>query len=204
MTALAALSAVADAGATSVGEDNWQSEHNYGYGRVATAIDLGLSVMWADHNVGADYPTQIGRYFGYGDVDGNETSNDPAKYAKGDVAGTDGDPAYVYWGGGWRMPTHDELQELCDRCRWTWVKNNGVEGFRVTGPNGNSIFLPVTGMKSNGELKFDDARGYYWGGEAIPGMKGYVPTLFFYKGGKLVKNYKTFYGFAIRPVKEDY
>lgn len=181
-----------------------QSDENYGYGRTGTAVDLGLSVMWSDHNVGADAAAQVGRLFGYGDVEGNETSNDLRKYAKGDVAGTESDPAYVYWGGGWRMPTQSEFEELCDRCRWVWEKRAGVAGFRVIGAGGRSIFLPVTGMKSNGVLQFENDRGYYWSGENSVTGSGYAPVLFFYKGGKLIKNYKKAYGFAIRPVKEDY
>lgn len=181
-----------------------QSKENYGYGRTGSAVDLGLSVMWSDHNVGADAAQQVGRLFGYGDVEGNETSNDLRKYAKGDVAGTERDPAYVYWGGGWRMPTQSEFEELCDRCRWVWEKRAGVAGFRVVGAGGRSIFLPVTGMKSNGSLQFQGERGYYWSGENSVAGSGYAPVLFFYKGGKLIKSYKKAYGFAIRPVREDY
>lgn len=206
LTALIAIVAVAyvepDADASRAVET--QSDENYGYGRTGSAVDLGLSVMWSDHNVGANAPSQVGRLFGYGNVDGKETSNDLRKYAKGDISGTEHDPAYVYWGGGWRIPTRDEFEELCDRCRWVWEKKNGVPGFRVIGTNGRSIFLPVTGMKSNGVLTFQDVRGYYWSGEVSDAGPNYAPVLFFYKGGKLIKDYKKAYGFAIRPVKEDY
>ena len=186
-----------------VGAASAQSDENYGYGRTPTAVDLGLSVMWADHNVGADHPSEVGRLFGYGDVEGKETSNDMDKYVSGDISGTERDPAYVYWGGGWRMPTQSELEELQRRCKWKWVKNGKVAGFRVIGTNGRSIFLPVTGMKSNGNLQFADIRGYYWSGEMCGGGSSYVYALFFYNGNQLIKNYKKVYGFAIRPVKED-
>ncbi len=176
---------------------------NYGYGRTPEAVDLGLSVMWADHNVGANHSNEIGRFFGYGDVDGNETSNFIQRYATGDISGTEHDPAYSFWGQGWRMPTSEEMTELCERCSWKWVKKSGVNGFLVTGKRGQSIFLPVTGMKSNGEMQFEGVRGYYWTGETSEGSTDYAYTLFFYKGGKLIKNYKKFYGFVIRPVKEE-
>ena len=180
------------------------SDDNYGYGRTPEAVDLGLSVMWADHNVGADYPNEIGRYFGYGDVDGNETSNIISRYATGDVSGTEHDPANSFWGQGWRMPTAEEMTELCERCSWKWVKKGSTEGYLVTGRRGQSIFLPVTGMQSKGELQFEGVRGYYWTGESCDGSVDYAYSLFFYKGGKLMKNYKKFYGFAIRPVKEEF
>ena len=62
------------------------------------------------------------------------------------------DHAYKVLGDKWRMPTVDELKELVDKCEWHWVDVNGVVGYRVTGRNGNSIFLPSIG---NGNT-------YYW------------------------------------------
>ena len=56
------------------------------------------------------------------------------------------DAATVNWGGAWRMPTKDEYGELRNNCTWTWAIQNGVYGRKVTGPNGNSIFLPAAGM----------------------------------------------------------
>ena len=61
------------------------------------------------------------------------------------------DVAHVKWGGKWRMPTLEEMKELVTNCTWEWTSYNGVSGQLVTGPNGNSIFLPAT--------------GYYWGTE---------------------------------------
>ena len=177
-------------------------DDNYGYGKTGVAVDLGLSVKWADHNIGADSPSEVGRHFGFGDVDGRETSNDIKKYARGDISGTDRDPAYVYWGGGWRMPTADEVAELCERCEWKWVRRGGIDGFLVIGRGGRSIFLPVTGMRSNGRPQFENARGYYWSGVTCDDAPDYAPALFFYKGGRLVKDYKKIFGFVIRPVRE--
>ena len=54
------------------------------------------------------------------------------------------DAAYVNMGVDWRMPTVDEMNELSDQCTWTWTIQNGVNGFQVTGPNGNSIFFPAS------------------------------------------------------------
>lgn len=101
------------------------------------------------------------------------------------------------------MPTADEITELCERCEWRWVKLDGVEGFKVVGRRGKSIFLPVSGMKSNGNLQFEKIRGYYWSGNMCDDDANYAPALFFYKGGKLVKDYKKVFGFVIRPVRED-
>lgn len=53
------------------------------------------------------------------------------------------DAATVNWGGAWRMPTKEEQVELIIECNWTLDTMNGVDGYTVTGPNGNSIFLPI-------------------------------------------------------------
>ena len=83
-------------------------------------IDLGLSVKWASCNAGADSPELEGTTF---------------------RASAHG------WGGFdtslWRMPTKEETEELVDNCTWTWGKYKGISGYQVTGPNGNSIFLPA-------------------------------------------------------------
>ena len=49
------------------------------------------------------------------------------------------DAARVLWGETWRMPTAEEISELNDNCEWTWTVLNGVNGYKVTGPNGNHI-----------------------------------------------------------------
>lgn len=72
------------------------------------------------------------------------------------------DAAYVNWGGDWRMPTEAEWQELLDKCTWTWASRNDINGFKVTGPNGNWIFLPAAGNRTT---YFDDYYGnvcFYW------------------------------------------
>ena len=56
------------------------------------------------------------------------------------------DAATANWGGSWRMPKSTELKELIDNCTWTWTTQNGVNGYKVIGTNGNSIFLPAAGL----------------------------------------------------------
>lgn len=66
------------------------------------------------------------------------------------------DAAVVNWGENWRMPTWDETKELLDKCIWEMTSQNGVSGFKVTGTNGNSIFLPA-------DFSFGSHSGYsYW------------------------------------------
>ena len=109
-------------------------------------VDLGLSVMWATCNVGAEFPSDYGDHYKWG-----ETAPITKEWHKGqtmgleleDISGTSRDIARVKWGKPWRMPTEGELQELVDLCSWYWTKVNGHKGYKVTGPSGNSIFLPA-------------------------------------------------------------
>lgn len=60
---------------------------------------------------------------------------------------------------GKNLPTKAQLEELKSACRWTWNDN----GYTVTGKNGNSIFLPVTGYRNcNGQVYYGTSRGHYW------------------------------------------
>ena len=60
------------------------------------------------------------------------------------------------------MPSFDQLTELRENCTWTWTTRNGVNGYEVVGPNGNSIFLPVAGYRFDTSLRSADLEGYYW------------------------------------------
>ena len=72
------------------------------------------------------------------------------------------DAAHVNLGDSWRMPTEAEWTELQENCTWTWTTQNGVDGRLITGPNGNSIFLPATGWREAVYLSYKGALGTYW------------------------------------------
>lgn len=120
-------------------------------------VDLGLSVKWATCNVGASSPEQFGNYYAWGETSaksvftkGNYRFYDPAAaeytYIPEEISGTKYDAARANWGGSWRLPTYSECRELEEKCTWVQCTLNGVKGCRVTGPNGNSIFLPWAGF----------------------------------------------------------
>lgn len=75
------------------------------------------------------------------------------------------DVASAVWGQGWRIPTQKETQELIKKCKWEWTTKNDVRGYKVTGPNGNWIFLPAAGYRSGLALNRAETRGYYWTSE---------------------------------------
>ena len=78
------------------------------------------------------------------------------------VLDSEDDAASMTLGGKWRMPTAAELTELRDNCSWEWTSMNGINGSKVTGPNGNSIFLPAAGNGSGPSLNYVGQLGYYW------------------------------------------
>ena len=149
-------------------------------------VDLGLPshTLWAAMNVGASNPEEFGDYFAWGETAPKETySWETYKWCNGSATtltkyntkssfGTvdnktelevEDDAAYVNWGPDWRMPTGDQIQELLDNCSWQWTTENGVSGQLVTGPNGNTMFLPASGYLLNQSSANDiGMSGRYW------------------------------------------
>ena len=128
------------------------------------AVDLGLSVKWASFNLGAYKPSDMGSMFYW--AENQPSTKGYPKYSKvkvdviGDIAGDDKyDAATNMLGRNWRLPTDEECQELLDRCKWETKVIDGIEGRLVTGPNGNSIFLPFN-QKSFTSGKY--VSGHYW------------------------------------------
>ncbi len=173
-------------------------------------VDLGLSVCWAGWNVGATSPEGYGAFFAWGET---TTKSDYAEssyqYYNGsyidigsNISGTKYDVARAQWGGNWRMPTEAEIQELEDRCTWTWTTYNNVNGYRVTGPNGNSIFLPAAGSLGSSGLNIRGIDGYYWSGSLTEGYQGDACGLYFNSGGSSVDSYYFYreFGYTVRPV----
>ncbi len=72
------------------------------------------------------------------------------------------DAAYVNWGTSWRMPSLKQIQELCDNCSWQCIQRNGVYGQLLTGPNGNTMFLPAAGGRWGSSLDGAGSNGSYW------------------------------------------
>lgn len=120
-------------------------------------VDLGLSVYWCSCNVGAESPEEYGDYFAWGETKpkSSYSKNNYAYYnittdeytdIGDNISGTEYDAASANLGSDWRMPTKTELQELKDNCTWEWTQINSINGYKVTGNNGNSIFIPAAGF----------------------------------------------------------
>jgi len=161
---------------------NGQSTHKgYEY------VDLGLSVKWATCNIGATVPEGYGDYFAWGETQPKEeytwstykhcngSNKTLTKYCFDSNSGTvdnktvldkSDDAAHVLWGGKWRIPTHKEIEELFNKCSWTWTEINGVGGYRVTskveGFTDRSIFLPAANGRASTRIGDINKTGRYW------------------------------------------
>lgn len=127
-------------------------------------VDLGLSTKWAKYNVGATSETEIGGLFGFGDMIGFNTSIDPANFASADIYKTANDLVFNVFEGKATMPTIAEFEELFALCTREWIEVEGVAGYKFTGPNGNSIFMPAAGSRTQAAVTGVGAEGYYLSG----------------------------------------
>ena len=208
------------------------AQHTTGFADGYEWVDLGLpsGTLWATMNIGADSPQAYGKYFMWGEtsaVDNVESMENHCLYVGKSIDDFSGNPhhdaATALWGGGWRIPTEKEMAELNDNCKWEWIadKSKEIFGFRLTGPNGNSLFLPAAGTLMDYGACYSTEEGGYW--TSTPADKHeYDPTglrdgraLFFegffvredemdgdYEGtgSHSVGNTARFYGNTIRPV----
>ncbi len=186
------------------------------------AIDLGLpsGTKWASCNVGATIPEETGNYYAWGETEEKSSYTwNSYKYCNGDEKSMnkyccndnyglvdsiqslepEDDVANVKWGGTWRIPTSEEMDELRNLCTWEETDYNGVRGRLITGPNGNSIFLPAAGYYSNTYLRYKSECGHYWVSDSYGTSDG--KSLFFYD---TTRDYnfvnQRYNGFSVRPV----
>lgn len=192
-------------------DSNYENGHEW--------VDLGLSVKWATCNVGATKPEEYGDYFAWGETAPKHNYDwSTYKWCKGSCEtltkyntsifyGTvdnntdldiDDDAAHANWGGSWRLPTKAEQDELTNNCIWIWTTKNGINGSLVTGPNGNSIFLPAAGYCLGTDFGGISEYGYYWSSSLSASINAY----FFRLSSNNVtwSDYGRHYGFSVRPV----
>ena len=194
-------------------------------------VDLGLSVLWAETNIGASSETDYGNYYAWGEVTAYNENTDwgdksvKTKYESGTykhgtgtsikkynsndkktVLDKEDDAAYVNGGSSCRMPTNAEIQELVnsDNCTWTW--DSDKKGYKVTskksGYESNSIFLPASGYRSGNYFYNDGSNGDYWSSSRNSSNLDCAYYLFF-KSDSQKSDYDYRYdGRTVRPVAE--
>lgn len=187
-------------------------------------VDLGLpsGLKWAAYNVGANSPEEYGDYYAWGEVETKDdyswatakwcdgAINTMTKYCTDKKYGTvdnktvlelADDVAHVKWAATWRIPTASEQQELINKCSWEWTTMNGVDGYKVVGPNGNSIFLPAAGLLAGSVAFNKGSTGYYSSSSLVEDNNNYAYGLYFKGTRDEERNYR-YYGMPVRPVSE--
>lgn len=187
-----------------------------------TPVDLGLSVKWADRNVGASAQQEQGTLFAWGATSpvpyydwsyypfcgGN--FNELTKYNIDPNLGTvDGkcvlepedDAANVIFGDGWRMPTDAEWKELIEECEWSIGRKGCTVRSRKPGFENSSIFLPFIAGKSGGEV-YASSLGYYWSSTLCTTSCWSAAAVSFYNKTVERPVFGRYLGCAVRPVKK--
>ncbi len=195
-------------------------------------VDLGLpsGTLWATCNMGAAKSTEYGDLFAWGETETKDTfwvenykfyniKNIEAKEIKVTKYNTDStladfdgkavlesqnDVAFVSWGGDWRMPTKEELQELANGCDWEWTanfENSGAAGrIGKSKTNGNTIFLPGAGFGERNGCNGRGHCGFYWSCSLVLKSLGAASCLFFNKAYFYATSDWRYRGFAVRAV----
>lgn len=146
--------------------------NNYGCinGHYYAELGLPSGLKWATCNVGAIYPEDNGNYYAWGYTETSQDTNYTIenyvlwkKHIAYDISGNEYyDVARKKWGTTWRLPTEEEYIELENNCTWDWITLGGKAGYKITGPNGNSIFLPAAGFYDGKFRYWDVSHGSYW------------------------------------------
>lgn len=159
-------------------------------------VDLGLpsGTKWATNNIGANTDNMYGELFVWAEV--NPMSPEKGHYSiahgkkimqlksegiindAGDLFPSY-DVAFYQWGSQWRMPTKFQFDELIRSCRWIWTTVDNVKGYRITGPNGKSIFLPAAGDSLASPENRKDSYGEYWSSSVYEIDDSYQGTAYY-------------------------
>ena len=189
-------------------------------------VDLGLpsGTLWATCNVGASSPEEYGDYFAWGETQPKTSYNwSTYKYSKGDASKMtkyctsssygsvdnktelepSDDAAIANWGSGWQMPSFEQCKELYNSSytTTTWTTMNGVYGYEITSKsNGNSIFFPAAGYRSEASLKNAGSYGYCWS-RSLGNYSYGAYELYFYSSSFWTNYDSRYFGRSVRPVR---
>ena len=122
---------------------------------------------------------------------------------KKNLSGAD-DAAAKNWGSQWQMPTQAQFEELINTAYTAseFTTQNGVNGLKVTGKNGNSIFLPAVGFRLATDSYVAGSAGYYWSRSVGPNSSDYASFLIFNLSGMVMDSNSRIMGLCIRPVRK--
>lgn len=176
-------------------------------------VDLGLpsGTKWATCNIGANNPWDFGDYFAWGESESKSvyTEDNCKTINKSIIIGSQPDynVATKKWGKNWSIPERSQLLELIQNCKWEWQTLHGNNGYKITGPNNKSIFIPCAGGYNGANMNGINSLGVYWGYYYADSFElandNYTRglCLCFDKSHKPeITDRNRWYGFSIRPV----
>lgn len=186
-------------------------------------IDLGLpsGLLWAKCNIGTTLPEGYGDCFAWGETETKNsyssstyhwsTESTITKYNTSEEYGTvdnlttleaEDDVATVVLGGSARMPTYDDWVELRSNTDGgVWTELNGINGWKFTAANGQSLFLPAAGSIGIGSRELAGRYGYYWSSSLHIDNPSRARYFYFYSGGSDLSNCYRFCGYPVRAVR---
>ncbi len=170
-------------------------------------VDLGLpsGTLWSVCNMGADKPEEFGSYYAWGETS-TKSSYNWNTYSIGTeldslpVLDDAHDAAAANWGYGWRMPSREDFDEIVTYCTKTWTTRNNVNGYLITGPNGNSMFLPASGGRGDGNIYESGSCGFYWLNSVYTSDTQFAWGFLLDSDSFSETSYYRMYGQTIRPV----
>lgn len=146
---------------------------------ICSPVDLGLpsGTLWADRNLGSKNEHDNGFLYIWGGIKPAKLQELTAQIELKNIIRTSYDAASISLGDEWGLPSEKQIAELIATCKWDWETNKGNNGYRVTGPNGKSIFLPAVGCILGNEIKYVGQFGYYWSGESHTANQSFAREL---------------------------
>ena len=175
--------------------------------KATQAVDLGLSVKWANCNIGSSCAGDKGGLYGWGDVTGSIFTEDyylKDKDVPIDIANTEYDIVSHILGPEWSLPTIEEWKELIKECKWEWISNPLIKGYLISGFTGEKIFLPMAGRRyGKDDIRHADDYGYYYSSERSDTDTRKAKYCFLHKGQiDATGLYDYYVGRSIRGVKK--
>ena len=185
-------------------------------------VDLGLSVKWANANLGATCGNTAESWYG-GHYARRETetksdyswgtykfgaSSPFSKYdtdSKTILESVDDIAAQTY-GSNYRMPTKAEIEELIELPNKLVTNHNGVHGLNgrvFTGTNGNTLFIPAAGYFDGSTHDLVGSRCFLWAGSLNSDYTYGAWDLYFNSGSISLGSNDRCYGYSVRCVSKD-
>lgn len=166
----------------------------------ADFVDLGLSTKWCKFNIGATKASELGGLFAFGDLTGLNNSTSCSDYTPAaDIYKTDSDIAFKSLSKA-TMPTADEFEELFTKCKVEWTEEDGTAGYKFTGPNGNSIFMPAAGSRTGNAVSGEGEKGLYLTGSVNPSAPDFAISYAFSNGQNDKTTTPRYQALSVRPV----